>query len=146
MFLPSSCVSLLCTYFLLPNRGLLGCDSGFLQAWTLFVAFLLFFFPLSLSPLFSRALSGCANSARCVCVLPSVARSLFLTQFTGGTAAVHLAVLTKLWCSAGRDTGRSILYLQIFDSSHTQTLLNNSFELTLRLSVPSFPSSGNRVN
>ena len=81
-----------------------------------------------------------------VCVLPSVSKSLFLTQFAGGTAAVHLAVLTKLWCSAGKDPGRSILYLQTFNSSHTQTLLDNSLELTLRLPVPSFLSSGNRVN
>ena len=36
----------------------------------------------------------------------------------GGTAAVHLAVLTKLWCSVGRDTGRSILYLQFLIFTH----------------------------
>ena len=68
----------------------------------------------------------------CVCVhscfqghYPSFSNlpyKLFCTE-AGGTAAVHLAVLTKLWCSVGRDTGRSILYLQFFNL-HSLMLLS----------------------
>ena len=78
----------------------------------------------------------------CMNATPNLFRNLSLTQFAGGTAAVHLAVQ-----SYGVRLG------EILDAAFCTcnflivvTLKHYSFELTLRLSVPSFVSSGNRVN
>ena len=50
----------------------------------------------------------------CVCVCPTLDKG-FSTTFSpqaGGMAAVSLAMPTKLWDSAGRECGRTFLYLQ----------------------------------